>query len=241
VQSLLCQTVKQSKLCAPNTPILYEESDSPFGTITRKKTALPLTPSQREGESTSQREGKSTSPPLGGIEGGLFSEQVDSFDIAGVLLNKGHIEEAINELHQKLAADPNFAPAHTLLGRAYANLGRWSEARRWCESALKLEALQPEAYYVLALVHQHKGRYKLAVDTLKKAIYLERDNPLFHFNLATLYKNKGQIKKARRACQNVIRILEKWPSGSIVPDTGGATAKHLLEAAKRIMNNLETE
>ena len=170
---------------------------------------------------------------------GLMSSVVDSYEIAGVLLNKGHIEEAIAELHQKLALDPNYAPAHSLLGRAYANKGQWLQARQWCESALELDSLLSEAYYVLALVYDHEGRLEPAIDLLKKAIYLERDTPLFHFNLAVLYKKMGQIKSARRTCQNAVRILEQWPPGSIVPDTGGATAKHLLEAVKRILNELE--
>jgi len=165
--------------------------------------------------------------------------EVDPYDIAAVLLNKGHIEEAINELHQKLATHPNFAPAHTLLGRAYANQGQWIEARRWCESALKLDNLQSEAYYVLALVHEHEENYASAIDFFKKAVYLERDNPLFHFNLAVLYKKTRQTHLARRTCQNAIKILEKWPPGSIVPDTDGATAKHLLDAANRILHELE--
>lgn len=168
------------------------------------------------------------------------AKEADPYDVAAVLLNKGHIEEAINELHHKLAAAPNFAPAHSLLGRAYANSGQWAEAHRWCESALKLDALQSEAYYVLALVHEQNGNFDAAIDFFKKAVYLERDNPLFHFNLAVLYKKTDRPQMARRTCQNAIKILQKWPPGSIVPDTGGATAKHLLEAAKRILTELET-
>jgi chemotaxis protein methyltransferase CheR len=127
-----------------------------------------------------------------------------------------------------------------MLGRAYANLGSWANARYWCESALKLDSLQAEAYYVLGLIYQHENKIESAIDMFKKAIYLDREAPLLHFNLAMLHKKAGQTKKAQRACRNTIRVLEKWPAASIVPDSGGATAKNLLEAARRILGELET-
>jgi len=164
----------------------------------------------------------------------------DHYEVAGVLLNKGNTEEAIEELHRKIASDSGFAPAHSMLGRAYANLGRWNKARYWCESALKLDILQPEAYYVLGLIYEHEDNLPEAIEMFKKAIYLDRDAPLLHFHLAMLYKKEDQISKAKRACQNTVRVLAKWPPASIVPDSGGATAKHLLDAARRILNELET-
>ncbi|MBN1219696.1 MAG: tetratricopeptide repeat protein [Anaerolineae bacterium] len=168
-----------------------------------------------------------------------LSREVDLYEVAGVLLNKGLTEEAIDELHRKLASEPNFAPAHSMLGRAYANLGNWQKARYWCESAIRLDSLQAEAYHVLGLIYQHEGRIDEAINMLRKAIYLDREAPLLHFNLASLYKKAEQIQNARRACRNTIRVLEKWPSASIVPDSGGATAKHLLDAARRILGELQ--
>ncbi len=164
----------------------------------------------------------------------------DHYEVAGVLLNKGNTEEAIEELHRKIANDSSFAPAHSLLGRAYANLGRWNKARYWCESALKLDTLQSEAYYVLGLIYEHEDNLPEAIEMFKKAIYLDRDAPLLHFHLAMLYKKEDQINNAKKACQNTVRVLAKWPPASIVPDSGGATAKHLLDAARRILNELET-
>jgi chemotaxis protein methyltransferase CheR len=165
--------------------------------------------------------------------------EVDPYEIACALLNKGQIEEAIKELHRKLVSLPDFAPAHVLLGRAYANVGNWSEARRWCQSALRLNNLLAEAYYILALLHEQEGQIDLAIESLKKAVYLERDTPLYHFNLALLYKKAGQVNRARRSGRNAIKVLEKWPPSGIVPDSGGATAGHLLDAARRALGELE--
>ncbi|MBN1993172.1 MAG: tetratricopeptide repeat protein [Anaerolineae bacterium] len=162
----------------------------------------------------------------------------DSYQKAQALLNRGYIKEAIAELNRKLTITPDFAPAYTLLGRAYANMGRWAEARQWCQNAIVLDNLQAEAYFVLAQVHQHQNDLEPAINILKKAIYLERGEPLFHFTLASLYKKSGDLPRAQQSFKNSLRILEKWPPQQMVPDTGGATARHLLEIIRWNLDNL---
>ena len=163
---------------------------------------------------------------------------VDLYELARTQLEQGYIKEAIEALQGKLAEAPDFAPAHCLLGRAYANMGRWTEAQHWCQSALERDRLLPEVYYVLGLVYQHEDNLELAIDMLKKAIYLDRQTPLPHFNLAMLYKKLGRLKNAQRAFQNAINVLEKWPSTAVIPDSGGATAKHLLDISRRLLDEL---
>ena len=167
------------------------------------------------------------------------SSQPDSFAVAQTLLDQGDTEEAIAKLHQLLVKKPESAAGCSLLGRAYANLGRWAEARHWCDCALKLDTLQADAYYVIALINEQESRLTQAVNMLKKAIYLERDKPLYHFNQAILYKKLGQPKSARRASENAIRLLEKWSPDTIIPDTGGTTAYRLLETAQKIRDGLD--
>jgi chemotaxis protein methyltransferase CheR len=165
--------------------------------------------------------------------------EADSCQIAAVLLSRGHISEAVNELQRQLSIDPHLAAAHTLLGRAYANLGRWSEAQRYCQSAIKLDKLQAEAYYLLGLVYEQEAQLESAIAMLKKAIYLEPNMPLPHLNLAVLYKQSGQKKNAERACRNAIKILEKYTPTDIVPHSGGASVQYILVAARRILCELE--
>jgi len=169
------------------------------------------------------------------------SAEADVCQLARAQLDKGYIKEAIGALKSKLAEEPNLAPAYCLLGRAYANMGRWDEAQHWCQSALEWDRLLPEAYYVLGLVYQHADNLELAIDMLKKAIYLDRQAPLPHFILAMLYKKVGQLENAQRTFQNAINTLQKWPATTVIPDTGGATAKHLLDISHRFLDELVAE
>lgn len=158
----------------------------------------------------------------------------DFYEQAQIYLQADRVQDAITTLQQKLTYEPDFAPAHSLLGLAYAELGQWEEAQRWCHSALKLDKLLAEAYFVLGLVSQNQADIQAAIGMFKKAIYLKRFEPLFHFHLAALYHQQNQTELARRAYQNAIRILENWPDDQIVPYSGGATTKYLLETIQRI-------
>lgn len=158
----------------------------------------------------------------------------DLYEQAQILLQAERVQDVIAVLQQKLSNEPDFAPAHSLLGLAYAELGQWEEAQRWCHSALKLDKLLAEAYFVLGLVSQNEADIHTAIGMFKKAIYLKRFEPLFHFHLATLYHQQKNTELTRRAYQNAIRILEKWPHDQIVSYSGGATAKYLLETIQRI-------
>jgi hypothetical protein len=53
-----------------------------------------------------------------------------------------------------------------------------------------------------------------------------------------LYQKLGQPDRAQRAFRNVINNLQKWPPGAVIPDTGGATAKHLLDISHRFLDEL---
>lgn len=167
---------------------------------------------------------------------GASSAKSNPCEQAQLLLQAGRIQDAITELRQKLGLEPNFAPAHSLLGLAYAELGQWDEARQWCQSALKWDNLLAEAYFVLGLVAQHEQDTGTAIDMFKKAVYLDRQAPLFHLHLGLLYHHQGQSQLARRAYTTLVRILEKWPPEQIVPYSGGATAKYLLDTTRRILS-----
>lgn len=239
------QQANQPPAIARLAPLQNWSGNSPTPTPNGKPTDLawPLTPGSKAGAP----DGKPALPPLAAQpkpevllvkQTSISSANQDPYQQAQLLLEKGYIEQAIVALQRKLAASPNFTPAYTLLGRAYANLGQWAEAQQWCQQALKLDRLQTEAYYVLSQVYQHEDQIELAIDMLKKAIYLESDTPLLHFNLGLLYRKLGEMANARRFVQNAIKLLEKWPPEKIVPDTGGTTASHLLTNARRILANL---
>lgn len=238
--TLLYQKTGQSSLPSENMAWMIELHQKTLAPEPLSSTG-PVAPEQTETglaqPSFEVDQRKVPEPPVS-APGSEFKTPADPYDLAVQLLDQGWIEEAITELNRMLAESPNFAPAHSALGRAYADLGRWNEARRWCQSALALDSLQAEAYCVLGMVYQYEGLNGTAVDMLKKAIYLDRQQPVAHFSLGMLYKKLGQISNARRALRNTVRVLEKWPAERLIPNSDGATAKYLRDAALRVLNQL---
>lgn len=158
---------------------------------------------------------------------------VGSVDQARELLEYGYSEQARDLLLtlSETATEP--AQVAALLGRAYANLGQWQEAERWCRRAVRFDNLLLEAYYTLALVMQHQGALDEAIGALKKVIYVDRNHILGHFGLADLYHRSGQLAQSLKSLDNAYRLLERYAEDQVVPDSGGIIAGRLKETVIR--------
>jgi len=79
-----------------------------------------------------------------------------------------------------------------LLAKAYANMGKLDEARKWCEQAIQAEKLHPDYYYLLATIYQEQGLVEEPIKSLRHAIYLDPDLVMAYFLLGASYKGAGQ-------------------------------------------------
>lgn len=164
--------------------------------------------------------------------------KTNDYYLAKDLLKSGRTEAAISALKRQITLTPQFAPAYSLLCRAYANLGAWNEARKAGLRAIELDSLLSDTYYTLALVYEQEQQPEWAIDMLKKVIYLDREAPLPYLNLAVLYKKLGQRDAARRTIASLVKLLRRWRPEQVVPDSGGSMAKHLLKTAEQIQAEL---
>jgi chemotaxis protein methyltransferase CheR len=163
---------------------------------------------------------------------------LDGYEEARRLLSHGRIEAAISLLETIITLPPPQAAPLCLLARAHADLGQWSQARRWCAQAQAVDPLLPEVYYVLAMIEEQEGRPEAAIHNLKKVLYLEPERPLAYFHLAVLYKKQSQVVMAQRALKNVLQRMESMPAESIIPDSGQTTAYTLTTAAQRLLEEI---
>jgi chemotaxis protein methyltransferase CheR len=161
------------------------------------------------------------------------AEAPDPFEQARELLEYGHSEKARDVLLKLIKTRPAHAPALALVGQAYANLGEWTEAERWCRQAVRLNNLLLDAYYTLALVLQHQSRLDEAIDAMKKVVYIDRNHVLGHFGLADLYHSNGQLPLACKSLDNARRLLERCADDQIIASSGGIAAGRLRETVVR--------
>ncbi len=154
---------------------------------------------------------------------------VDPLERAKELLTYGRSEDARELLCEMVEAGYKDGIVCALLGRAYANLGGWDEAERWCRQAIRLDKLTLEAYYILALVLQHQGRLDEAIEVMKKVVYIDRRYVLGHFGLADLYRSNGQLAQALKSLDNANRLLDGCAEDEFIPGSGGITVGSLRE------------
>lgn len=158
---------------------------------------------------------------------------MNDFEQAQVFMSQGRVDWARDRLMHWLEKHPTDAVACAQLGKAFADLGNWPEAERWCQLALSLNPLNLDGYYILALVYQHQGDPGRAIEMMKKVIYINRNDALGHFSLANLYHNSGQGAMALKFLDNAFRILEKMPPDDLVPRSGEILVSRLIQTVSR--------
>ncbi|MGD8624648.1 MAG: CheR family methyltransferase, partial [Anaerolineae bacterium] len=165
----------------------------------------------------------------------------DPVEKAADLLDYGYSAQARDLLLENIDQQDCAPRAAILLGQAYANLGNWTEAERWCREAIRLDKLALQAYYVLALVLQHQAHLDKAIEAMKKVVYIDRNYVLGHFGLADMYRNRGQWPQAQKALDNARRLLDAKSPQELIPGSGGITAGRLRETIVRQQQQIQRQ
>jgi tetratricopeptide (TPR) repeat protein len=91
-------------------------------------------------------------------------------NLAVALKKHGSLDEAIDSLNRALSLKPDFAAAFTTRGGIYAEQGKWSEAKRDFEQALKLNPNDDGALYGLSQAQREARDYASAQKALSDLI-----------------------------------------------------------------------
>ena len=121
-----------------------------------------------------------------------------------MLVDQGHVDEAIEHYRQAIRENPNSFQAINNLGMAFAAKGQEDDAIQNYRDAIKLNPNYWEAYYHLGVALVAKGRLDGAIESYRKAVEL---NP----NLFEAYNNLGSALAAEgrydQAIENYRRAL----------------------------------
>jgi chemotaxis protein methyltransferase CheR len=120
------------------------------------------------------------------------------------------------------------------LAKAYANLGRFSEARQCCEEAIAIDRLRAPNYYLLAVIMQEEGHMEEATAALNRALYVDHDYVPAYFALGNLNLQAGRKWEAQRNFANALRLLEKRDPHDVLPEADGMTAGRLAEIIRTV-------
>jgi tetratricopeptide (TPR) repeat protein len=108
------------------------------------------------------------------------ADSVALYDEADKLKDAGKLEEAVAKLNESLAAEPNYALAHSALAVVLQKLGRHDEAIKHAEKVCELEASDPFSYTALSVTYQrafagtNNMQYiRMAEDAMEKSRMLQ--------------------------------------------------------------------
>lgn len=125
----------------------------------------------------------------------------------------GKVEEAVELYLKSLEAYPT-AEAHTLLGWAYSQKGRYGDAIRECEKAVRIDPEYGNPYNDIGAYLIETGRWSDAIPWLEKATTALRYDGVFYawYNLGRVWEHLGDWLRALEAYRHAV---EKNPQYSL--------------------------
>jgi tetratricopeptide (TPR) repeat protein len=117
-------------------------------------------------------------------------------NLAGVLGEHGHLDEAIKIYQQVLPTEPDNWAVNYNLGYAYYLTGRLAEADRLLGHAVEIEPNHPDAFFFLGLTKLKMGDVNAAAADVQRAVSIRPDAQHYHFALGLIFKLQGNLPGA---------------------------------------------
>ncbi|MGL1891377.1 MAG: hypothetical protein OCD02_07085 [Spirochaetaceae bacterium] len=124
---------------------------------------------------------------------------------------------------------------YSLLARNLANLGKLYEALEWSEKSQKEDKINPDYYYIAALIHMELGQNIEAISALKKTLFLDSNYTLAYYILGNIRRNEGRIEDSRKQFDNAMKLLLKQPKEERVSQIDGLTVGRLMNIISRLI------
>ncbi len=127
-------------------------------------------------------------------------------NLSVALLEKGEINEAINNSRKSLELYPDYAEAHYNLGNALLKKGEIDEALAQCQEAVALTPNDPDSHVALANALLAKNHVDEAIEHYSRALQLYPDDSTAHYSLANALLEKGDLFAARFHSEKAVEI-----------------------------------
>ena len=114
-----------------------------------------------------------------------------------------------------------------MLIKSYANIGKLKEADYWSSTAIKLDKLIPEFYYLRATILQELGKEDEMGKTLRKAIYINNKYIPAYFLFGLLMNRQEKYIQAKKHLNRALTLLNSLESDKILEEVDGLTVNRL--------------
>ncbi len=118
----------------------------------------------------------------------------------------GRSAQAIAQLEEILAIDPDHAVAHVHLGEALSHLGRYGQAEQALRRAVQLDPRRADAHLRLGLLLQWRGDFLGSETTLRRAVKLEPRSANALSALGHTLNSLDRTQDARECFEKALRL-----------------------------------
>ncbi len=132
--------------------------------------------------------------------------RIAHMDMASLLGNHGHLDEAIKIYQQILPAHPNSWDVNFNLGVGYYLTGKLPEADRFLTRATQIDSSLPDALFYLGLTKLKLGDINAAAANVQKAITIRPDADHYHFAMGIILKLQGNLPAALSEFRSELEI-----------------------------------
>lgn len=141
-----------------------------------------------------------------GIESKELKSAEELLLSGGHLAGKGDWEGTLPYFREAVKKKPDYGVDYLLLGEAYFELGRYTEAIEPFKEAIRLKPDNAAAHCRLGLAYWSSGRDMLAIESFKQAISIQPDYAEAYNWLGCVYSKVGRYTEAIEAFKEAIRI-----------------------------------
>ena len=115
-------------------------------------------------------------------------------------------EQAVENLSEVIALEPDNAEAYYQRGLAYGHLENWEQALADFDTAIELAADDPRAYSKRALVYLPLGDSAQAIADCNQALKLDPDHAEAYQTLGMVYIGQGDVEQAIQGFDKAIEL-----------------------------------
>jgi predicted AlkP superfamily phosphohydrolase/phosphomutase/Flp pilus assembly protein TadD len=153
-------------------------------------------------------------------------------NIAALLFEQGKYEESAQAYRKLIQQDPKDATLRTSLAGALGAMGRYPEAMKELEAAIKIEPLNVEAYHNRGAVYERQGKPELAIKEYRTAV---RYSPTYEPSRRALARLTGSADVNQPKNQQEKQAAQLADQASQAARRGNyAEASRLLDTAEKL-------
>lgn len=138
----------------------------------------------------------------------VYPRDAENYSTLGRLyLDRGSLDEAMEEFRKALAIEPSSAKVRILLAGVYARKGMVSDAIEEFKRAIALDPGRVEAHLGLGDVYRSQDMLDLAIAEYERAIEVDPKSAIAYLNLGYAHCERGDADKGIEAYRKSIEIM----------------------------------